>query len=133
MNQLKKRLESFIGSEEYTNTSIEYDMNAIKIRLHQNKSKSKYISFYIYPSWRITLNNETLNSSENCPYRGEGETQMDYKIRFTKYCKTTKLLGKVPIKKVKINEKPNSLSIVWENGATLESSSFSSNEYAYHI
>ena len=133
MNNIKQTLESFLTSEEYTNTSIHYDINAIKIRLHQNQSENRYIYFYIYHPWRISLNQKILNSSGDCPYKEDNESQKDHEIKFILYCKKTKLLERFPIKKIAIDSISNDLSIVWENGAILESSSLSSENWSYHI
>ncbi len=48
MIKIQKIIQQFIQSEYYTNTSIHYDANAIKIRMHENNSDNRYIFIYIY-------------------------------------------------------------------------------------
>lgn len=133
MNKLNRTINSFLASKEYTNTSIHYDMNALKIRLHQNNSKNRFLYFYIYHPWRITLNGKLLNSSGNCPYKNEDESQKEHEHKFKQYCETTRFLEQFPIKMINIHHITNDLSISWENSALLESPTLSSENYSYHI
>ena len=71
----------------------------LKLDLHQNQSENRYIYFYIYHPWRITLNEKILNSSGDCPYKEDNESQEDHEIKFRLYCKKTEFLERFPIKK----------------------------------
>ena len=133
MKNFKQMLESFLTSEAYTHTSIHYDMNAVKIRLHQNLSESRYISFYIYHPWRISLNGELINSSADYPHPKKNESDEEHKTKYESYCQTTKFLERFSINKINIDAKTNDLSVFWENNAVLESPTFSPKDYSYHI
>jgi len=56
MEEIRKAILEFIESARYSNTSINYDVNALKLRFYENNSEDRYILFYIYSPWRIIGN-----------------------------------------------------------------------------
>jgi len=133
MIKIQKIIQQFIQSESYANTSIHYDANAIKIRMHENNSDNRYIFIYIYHPWRITVNCKIINSSDLYPYESECRSKSIHKKKFDNYCNSTKLLSTEHISDVVITSGSNDLIIKWTNGTMLECFCLNTNEWSYHI
>ena len=76
---IQKIINDFLRSINYTNTSIHYDMNVIKIRLHENQSDQRYIYLYLHSPWRIIRNGKISNSSTLYPFEQEYDSEAEHK------------------------------------------------------
>ena len=133
MNIIQKVIYNFIQSDTYINTTIHYDMNTIKIRLHENQSKERYVYFYIYSPWRITKNGIFISSSDLYTHEDELEDQSKYEETFAQYVKATEYLLKHKIVDIKIKSESTDLVIQWADGTLLESFGLNPDEWSYHI
>lgn len=133
MMKIQKIIREFIASEAYTNTTIHYDMNVIKIRLHENHSDERYIFFYIYPPWRIICHGKIVNSSDMYPQERNTDEEIDYTKMFHQYTKSTQELTKQRITDVIIKPESFDLTIKWADETILESCNLNENEWSYHI
>lgn len=124
-SKVQRSLREFIKSDAYTNTTIHYDANAVKIGLHENHSETRYILLYIYPPWRITRQGRIVNSSELY--------SEDTEASFVRYTQSTLELSKQRIVGIGIKPESYDLSLKWEDGASLESFNLEGEEHCYHI
>jgi hypothetical protein len=126
-------IRTFLRSGSYTSTTIHYDMNAIKIRIHENNSEQRYILFYLYAPWRIIRNRTIINSSGLYPIEQLYASKAKHKKAFLKYCDSTRTLARKRIVKVTIAPRSNDLTIEWGDGTMLEKYCLDPKEYDYHI
>jgi hypothetical protein len=133
MNDIQKIIKDFISGDAYTNTTIHYDMNTIKIRLYENHSLERCIFFYIYSPWRITKKGKLINSSDLYTHEDEFEDRTKFKEAFAKYIKTTEELCKHKVVDVKIQSESTDLVFKWTDGTILESFGLNPHEWSYHI
>ena len=133
MIKIQRIIQEFIRSESYTDTSIHYDANVIKIRMHENHSDNRYIFIYAYHPWRITLNCRIINSSDRYPDEYKCRSKSTHRKQFDNYCNSTTSLSLERILDVIITPGSNDLIIKWTNGAIFECFSLNPKEWSYHI
>jgi hypothetical protein len=125
MVKVNEMVQGFVASQEYTNTTIHYDMDAIRIRLYESYSDKRCLFFYVYTPWRITQQGRIINSSELY--------SEDSKEAFSRYTESTRELCKQRITDVTIKPGSFDISLKWDDGTILESFNLEADEDCYHI
>jgi hypothetical protein len=133
MEEIQKAILEFIESDRYSNTTINYDVNSLKLRLYENNSEERCLFFYIYYPWRIVGNGKIFNSSDLYPSEEFSESKEQHKCEFEDYTKSTSELAKQKIVSLAINPITHDLKIEWANGTYLESFTLDSESAQYHI
>ena len=133
MEEIRKAILEFIESVRYSNTSINYDVNALKLRFYENNSEDRYILFYIYSPWRIIGNGEIINSSDLYPSEEFSESKEQYESEFEAFIKSTSELAKQKVTSIAINPLTHDLKIEWDDGTYLESFTLDYVNAQYHI
>lgn len=130
---IENSIKCFLLGKRYSHTTINYDMNAIKIRLYEDNSDERYLFLYIYSPWRIVKENKIINSSALYPFEGNYDLKEEHDKEFLTYCNSTSSLAKRKIVEITIKKATNDLIIRWDDGTLLEKFCFEVEDYDYHI
>ncbi|MFA5205148.1 MAG: hypothetical protein WC708_12175 [Lentisphaeria bacterium] len=133
MKNVVNIINDMIANNLFFVNRINYDMNALKLRLVQDEQSNKVIFFYIYSNWRLSKDNKIINSSFKYPHEQYYGNKASHRRSFLKYCGSTRYLEDNAIEKIEIDNKTKDLKVFWSTGELLEAFCFESNSTSYHV